>query len=181
MKIKSLIKTSGLALIMGSVFSCMAYGQNESIIEIKNIESQKALIIKSEVLTAEIGSKVGELYGKLFEFMGRKNIQPAAAPFAVYYSYDPQGKTSFEVGCPLLSETAVSEGVEFKEYPAMKAVTTLYKGAYENMGPIYEKLQAYITSNNLKSTGIAWEVYLTDPKQVKDPGENKTIIYFPVE
>lgn len=181
MKTMSIIKVYVIFFLMSILMVNKGFAQDSANIEIKDIDAQKALIIKAEVETSQIGPKMGELYGKLFEYTGKNNIQMTGAPFAVYYSFDPTGKTVFEVACPVGSKTESKDGVEFKEYPSMKVVTTLYNGAYENMMPVYEKLQGYLAANNLKSTGIVWEVYLTDPQEVKDPNENQTIIYFPIE
>jgi len=181
MKTMSIIKVYGIFFLMSILMANKGFSQDSTVIEIKDIDAQKALIIKAEVETSQIGPKMGELYGKLFEYTGKNNIQMTGAPFAVYYSFDPTGKTAFEVACPVASKTESKEGVEFKEYPAMKAVTLLYKGAYENMMPAYEKLQGYIAANNLKSTGIVWEVYLTNPEELKDQNNNQTVIYFPIE
>jgi effector-binding domain-containing protein len=181
MKTKSIIRNLGCALLLGSVYSGLTFCQGEPVIEVKNIEAQKALVIKGEVLSSEIGPKMGEMYGKLFAYTAKNNIQPVGAPFAVYYSFDPKGKTTFEAGYPISDAATCSEGIEVKEYPAMKVVTTLFIGAYENMSPVYEKLQAYMVSNNLKANGASWEIYLTNPQEVANPNENRTIIYFPIE
>jgi effector-binding domain-containing protein len=148
---------------------------------IKQIDSQKALVLKADIPIAQISQKMGEMYGRLFDYLGEKNIQPTGAPFAVYYAFDPKGNVVFEAGVPIAANVEVKEDMVIKEFPAMKAATCLYKGAYEKMEPVYNELNKYIQDNQLKQTGISWEVYLTDPSTLKDPNENQTLIYFPVE
>ena len=150
-------------------------------IEVKNIEGQKALVVKADIPTSEIGQHIGEMYKRIFEHMGANNIEPAGPPFAVYYEFDPEGNTVFETGVPVTIESECGEGIEYKEYPAMKVVTTLYKGPYEKMEQVYTDLEQYITDNNHKKLGPVWEVYLTDPQQEEDPNNNQTIIYYQVE
>jgi effector-binding domain-containing protein len=152
-----------------------------SSIEIKQVDAQKAIVIKADVPTANIGTAIGEAYGKLFGFLGSQNIAPAGTAFAVYYSFDPKGNTIFEAGVPVNAQITGNEEITYKEFPAMKVVSTLFKGAYDKMEPVYQKIDAYIKENKLESTGISWEVYLTDPSQVSDPNDNQTIIYFPVK
>jgi len=150
-------------------------------IEVKEIDAQKSLVIKADVPMSAIGEKMGELYGKLFAFIGEKGIQPAGPAFAIYYSWEPEGNVVFEAGVPVVSEVEGSGEIVYKEFPVMKTVTTLYSGAYETMEPVYTQLQKYMEENKLESTGCSWEVYLTDPQMVKNPEDNKTLIYFPLK
>lgn len=187
MKTKTLFSTVFLSLLILNALTKNAYSQgntvkaDQPVIEIKGIPLQQTIVIKADVHTKDIGSKMGEMYGKLYSFIGQNNIQPSGAPFAVYYSYNPKGNTVFEAGFPITSKINCSDSISYKEFPAMKVVTCLYQGAYENMAPVYTQLQEYITKNKLKSTGVSWEVYLTDPSQIKNPNDNQTIIYFPIE
>jgi effector-binding domain-containing protein len=148
---------------------------------IKDIDAQKALTMKAEVPMSEIGAKIGELYGALFAYMQEKNIAPAGSPFAIYYSYDPTKNILFEAGVPVGETIAGNESISFKEFPVIKVVSTLYSGAYENIGPTYSELQKFMEDKKLESSGSSWEVYLTDPTQVAKPSDNKTIIYFPIK
>jgi effector-binding domain-containing protein len=124
---------------------------------------------------------MGELYQQLFSYMGSAQIQPAGPPFAVYYSYEPEGNTVFETGIPVQGKSEGKGEIIYKEYPGMKVVSTLFIGAYEDMGHIYQALENYLKENKLESTGSSWEVYLTDPGEVESPDENKTLIYFPIK
>jgi effector-binding domain-containing protein len=151
------------------------------VFEVKQIEAQKAVVIKAEVPMASIGQAMGEAYRNLFTYLGSLQIPPAGAPFSVYYSFDPNGNTVFEAGVPVSNEIKGDGNILYKEYPAMKVVSTLYKGAYEAMEPIYGNMGSYIAENGLEATGTSWEVYLTDPMQVASPADNQTLIYFPVK
>jgi effector-binding domain-containing protein len=150
-------------------------------IEIKQVDVQKAVIIKAEVAASEVGSKMGEIYGKLFAYLDQNGITSSGSPFAVYYTFDPNGKTIFEAGIPVSSKVKGNNEITYKEYPAMKVVSLLYIGSYESMTPCYEKLSKYMTDNGLKGTGSSWEVYLTDPQEETDKSKYQTIIYLPVK
>ena len=150
-------------------------------IEVKVIDAQNALVINADVPMSAIGEKMGELYKKLFTYIGEMNIQPAGPAFAVYYSWEPEGNVVFEAGIPVASKVEGSDEIVYKEFPEMKAVSTLYTGSYENMEPVYNTIQKFIEEKELETTGISWEVYLTDPQLVADPNDNKTLIYFPIK
>ncbi len=154
---------------------------NHTPIEVKNIDAQKALVIKADVPMSAIGEKMGELYGKLFAYAGEKGIEPAGPVFAIYFSWEPEGNVVFEAGLPIASEDEGTDEIVFKEFPVMEAVTTLYTGAYDGLEPVYGNIMKYMEDSKLESTGSSWEVYLTDPSKVKDPSQNKTLIYFPVK
>jgi effector-binding domain-containing protein len=149
--------------------------------EVKEVKGQKAVVVKMTIASSEVGPKMGEAYGKLFGYLGQNKIQPAGAPFAVYLEFNPAGNTTFEAGVPVTSPIETQGDFIYREYPTMKVLSTLYTGAYEKMAPVYEAIEKYMKDKGLQSTNIAWEIYLTDPKQVKDPGENQTIIYFPLK
>jgi len=150
-------------------------------IEVKQIDAQKAVVIKVTVASSEIMNKMGELYGKLFSYLGTNNMQPSGAPFAVYYEYNPQGNVTFEAGMPVSATVKDNDDIKYKEYPAMKVVSTLYFGPYDKAGPTYEMIQKYIKDNKLQQTGATWEVYLTNPQEEQDQSKYKTMIYFPVK
>jgi len=45
-------------------------------IEVKQVDALKSMVIKATVQTAEIGPKMGEMYGKLFGYLQEKGIAP---------------------------------------------------------------------------------------------------------
>jgi effector-binding domain-containing protein len=53
---------------------------------------------------------------------------------------NPQGNTVFEVGVQVSSAIQGNDEVKYKEFPAMKVVSTLYVGSYENVAPAYETI-----------------------------------------
>ncbi len=161
------------------VFCSLSFGQSK--IEVKQIDAQKAVVIKITVPSSELMNKMGELYGSLFGYLGTNSIQPAGAPFAVYYEYNPQGNVTMEAGVPVSAEVKDADNIKYKEYPAMKVVSTLYVGPYDKVGPTYELIQKYLKDNNLQQAGATWEVYLTNPQEEQDQSKYQTMIYFPVK
>jgi effector-binding domain-containing protein len=150
-------------------------------IVIKEIPAQKTLVIHADVPASQIGQKIGEMYGELFAFMQTQKITPAGPVFALYYSWDPNGNTVFEAGIPVSEEVSGNDHIQFKEFQAMKAVSTLFTGAYEDFGSVYTEIDNYIKENKIEAAGQSWEVYLTDPSSIKDQSQNQTIIYFPIK
>ena len=187
MKTKTLLSSVIFYLLTICVLTIPSFSQetvkkaDQPVIEIKEIPVQQTIVIKADVPTKDISLKIGEMYSKLFSFAAENNTPVTGAPFAVYYSFDPQGNTVFEAGFPVASKINSSDTVIYKEFPAMKVVSVLYEGAYENMAPVYAQIQSYLETNKLKSTGSSWEVYLSNPQQLENPNDNQTMIYFPIE
>jgi effector-binding domain-containing protein len=154
---------------------------NYTPLEVKEIDGVNALVIRVDVPMNDIGEKVGECYGKLFQYIGTNNLNPAGPPFAVYYSWEPEGNVVFEAGVPVAMKVEGAGEITYKEFPNMKAVSTLYSGSYDSMEPVYNQIMKYMEENKLESTGSSWEVYLTDPQSVQSPEDNKTMIYFPLK
>lgn len=148
--------------------------------EIKEVEAVKALVIKSDVPMKEVGDAMGKSYGQLFSYIEANNIQPAGPPFAVYLKWDPEGNVVFESGIPVSKNENGNDNVVYKEYPEMKVLSTLYKGSYEKMEPVYHEMMEYMKTEKMEGNNTSWEIYLTDPNEVA-PEENKTLIYFPIK
>jgi effector-binding domain-containing protein len=152
-----------------------------SVIKVQQVEVQKTIVVRFDVASSEIGPSMGKAFEKLFGFLGANGIAPVGPPFAVYYSYDPSGHTVFEAGIPVSDTVGGNDEVMYKEFPAMKVVTTQFQGPYDAMEPVYTELFNYIAANGLTSDGTSWEVYLTDPSQVADPKDNLSVIYLPLK
>lgn len=180
---KSLTFKLIFAIAVFAAFQSVAFSQEKQAqqFETKEIGIQKTVIVTMTVPSAQIGAKMGEAYAKLYAYIGQKGIQPTGAPFAVYTQYDPNGNTTFEAGMPVASKVEGLGDVVYKEYPAMKVLSTLYKGAYENVTSVYEAMEKYMKEKGMQPTMVAWEVYLTDPAKVKKPEDNQTLIYFPLK
>lgn len=174
-------KANLLLLLFFFVLNINLLGQESGVkIEVKQIDGYMAMVMKADVPTAQVGEKMGEMFGKLTSYIDNHKIELAGPPFAVYYSYDPSGNTMFELGYPVTSKMEGNNEIMFKEYPSTKAVTAMYKGSYDKMEPVYTALEKYITDNNLEKEGTSCEVYYTDPNEVA-PEENQTLIYYPVK
>jgi len=176
------MKNNLLCMFIGSLLFTGVYGQGtHTPIEVKEMAAMKAVVVKADIPMSEIGAKMGEIYGKIFSYIGEKGLTPTGGAFAVYYSWSENGNIVFEAGMPVSEKVEGSGEIEYKEYPTVKAVSTVYTGSYENFHPVYTDLQTYMAENKLESTGISWEIYLTDPSTITDQNQNQTLIYFPLK
>jgi len=150
-------------------------------IEVKELEAAKVLAIKATVKSDAVGAKLGELYPRLMDCLKESGIEMTGPPYSKYYSWDPEGETEMEAGIPVSGAVECEEDIEYIELPPCKVVTCMHTGPYEEIGPVYDAIQAYITEKGMTISGAVWEVYVTDPNSEPDPAKYKTQVYFPVE
>jgi len=58
--------------------------------------------------------------------------------------------------------------MESSEIPAGKYVTSLYKGPYKDMIPLYEAMKAWMIDRHLDAEETAYELYYNSPMEVPE-------------
>lgn len=149
-------------------------------IAIKKVEPQLIASIRDVLPTY---GDVGQLYGEIFKYLGKKWVFKPAGP-VMLICHDGEYKESdvdVEAAVPIGKNVPGSDRVKVYELPTLEqAACTVYKGPYEGIGEAYNALMAWIERNGYQITGPDRELYFTDPSKVKDPAENVTEIQFPV-
>ena len=150
-------------------------------ITIKKVEPQLIASIRDVLSTY---GDIGQLYGEIFKYLGKKWVFKPAGP-VMLICHDGEYKESdvdVEAVVPIGKKISGSDRVKVYELPGLEqAACTVYKGAYEGINEAYNALMAWIESNGYQITGPDRELYFTDPRKVKDPSENVTEIQFPVK
>ena len=142
-------------------------------------QPMKAMVYKTSATMDQMQAKMEEAFGKLMNYCKEQGIEPASAPYAMYYEYDPDQQTVFEVGIPVSKKCQETEEIKFRQVPEQNAVMAKHTGAYESIYLTYNTIQKFMNEKKLKISGPPWEVYLTDPDQVKAPSKWETLVYFP--
>lgn len=83
MRIKPFLRFTIFSIILMNAAVLKTISQENGKIEVKQIKAVQAIVIKADVPTSEISQKMGELYAKLFGYLGQNQLQPAGPPFAV--------------------------------------------------------------------------------------------------
>lgn len=150
-------------------------------VSMKDEKSVLALCARTKVPLEEIGQAMFRLYGLIFECMGKNGIEPAGAPFTLYYG-EEEVMTEFDMeACVPISEDITCEGeVECKTIEGGTMAGTIYKGPYEGLKNIYDELMKWVSENAYVPTGPAKEVYLVGVNDTENPSEFVTEILFPV-
>ncbi|MCH9650773.1 MAG: SRPBCC family protein [Deltaproteobacteria bacterium] len=131
----------------------------------------------------EVSAAIGEAYGKVLGFLGKRNLQAAGAPLTINKTWGEDGY-QFEAAMPLATnpnlEAAEGAEVVIRDLPATRAVRLIQKGSYSQMEGNYAALEAYLEANGLNASGHSWAEYLNDPATVAEE-ELVTHIYIPVD
>jgi len=125
---------------------------------------------------------------KVCQFAMEKGVQIQGPPVFVCHEMsqeevmkaDKEGSADVEVVVAVSAK--VEDGTEVKcyELPGGKMAKTVHKGPYEDCGPTYEELFAWLRQNGKRIVGPMREIYLNDPNEVPKE-EILTEIYAPIE
>jgi effector-binding domain-containing protein len=121
---------------------------------------------------------MGEAYGAIAQYLGELGACPAGPPFVAYYNEDMQD-LDIEIGFPVAQELAARGDIQPGEIPGGKVATCLYTGPYSGIALAYEALSQWMNQNSYQPTGVAYEIYLSDPDETP-PEELQTQIAFPL-
>lgn len=154
----------------------------ESNVATKDIADQPVLGMRFKTSMAGIGDDVGKAFGAIFGYMGEAAAAPDGPPMALYFDMEMKAdEIDMEVCVPVAGEAQGKGEILGHVLPGGKAISILYRGAYDGVAPSYEALFTYMKENNLSPAGPAREIYLTDPSQAESPADNLTEILFPVK
>jgi len=152
-------------------------------LELGSSPATKIIVMKANgIKEAELGPKLGEIYGKIEPQLAASGLVMAGAPLAIYES--PQdGLFTFEAGIPVdkAPTTKLPTGVFYKELPPSEAVICHFSGPYELTGAAYGALENFMKQKNKTVLSNPYESYVSDPMTAKNPLDIKTDIYWPVK
>ena len=151
-------------------------------IERGKIAPMFALVTSAKGTMEEIGAKMEELYGILWEEMESQGLQMSGAAFSHYISFDEEtGITEYLAGLPVASKGKDAGPVKSVSYREMEVIQALHSGPYDDLVNSYEKIMEYIATNQFTITGEAYEFYLNDPTLEPDITKYQTLIAFPLK
>jgi effector-binding domain-containing protein len=140
---------------------------------------QPTLAIRTKTTVQDLPQWLRKAYGAIAQYLGELGEYPAGPPFAGYHNMDMQA-LDVEAGFPI-SKTLPGKGeIQASEIPGGMIARCLHEGPYETMAPAYAALSQWIQAQGYETTGVAYEMYLTDPSQTP-PQEMRTLILFPLK
>lgn len=149
-----------------------------------DVAEMTIIAMKDSVAMADIGPRMGEMYGTLIPVLEANKLEMTAAPMCRYHVWNEEGGyTVLEAGLPVPAGSKVKSnkaGISVQVIPACKAAKVVHMGSYEDLGRVHYAIDEWITSNKKQMAGAPWEIYLTDPETEKDTSKWVTEVYYPV-
>ncbi|MGC9516408.1 MAG: GyrI-like domain-containing protein [Methanomicrobiales archaeon] len=124
-----------------------------------------------------------ELIGKVVGWVMEKGMQIVGPPFGIYYNSPEEvgmENMQYDVGIPVVGEISDEGDIKIKKIPQRTVLSTIHKGPYNEVGPVYGKVYEYSVKNGYAMVGAPVEIYLNDPMEVSE-SELLTEIQFPVQ
>lgn len=143
--------------------------------EVKEIPEVKVISIRFKGNYSDVGKYIGTLYKVA------KN-QACGAPFNLYYDGDYKEVADIELCLPVKSKILSNE-VEYKELPSIKAISTVHEGRYETLNKAYKSIIDYVNSQNMELDIPTREIYEKGPGMIfkGNPQNYITNILIPIK
>lgn len=136
--------------------------------------------VRDTASIATISEKLGRAYGMIMEVAAKQKLEPAGAPFAIYYS-ESNTQFDFDAAIPL-AKAGKSEGqVKAGKRASGKAVCVSFFGDYSQTPLAHEKADEFIRNNGKTIVGAPWEEYVSDPGMEKDTAKWLTKVWYPIQ
>lgn len=149
-------------------------------VSLVDMESMKALAIRSETDMGGIAQAMGNGFGQIMQVAQAGGLEITGAPFAIWYTWD--GETFVFDNClPVNKAIAVTDPIKIVDTYAGKAATVDHFGSYETTQYSWGVLENYLNENGLETNGEPMEFYITDPGTEPDPAKWQTTLYWPVK
>lgn len=149
-------------------------------VQVKQLPAQHVAAVRMTASMASIAKDIHEGFADLMEAMVRAGVSPSAPPFIVYHQLGDQVIGEIEVCAPVREPFEDVGEARGARIPEAEVAWTIHRGPYDKVGAAYEALTAWIEEQGREIDGPPREVYLTDPEETPDPGDNVTEVQFPI-
>lgn len=154
--------------------------EKQPICEIRDMPAINIVSIREVIEYAEIGEKMGIMYGELMKFNQKENIEMIDVPIAIYHKFDG---TIIDLECAIpissLPENSTDK-IQGREIGANNYVHADHFGSYEKLGDTHQFIQNWMGKRQLDLKGGPIERYFTDPQQEPDTSKWHTSINYPL-
>jgi effector-binding domain-containing protein len=121
----------------------------------------------------------GRVYGEILKYLEETGETTEGPAFGAYYNMDMEN-LDVEIGFVMPKAIPGKGDIQANSIPAGKQVSYMYKGAYEDMEPVYNAMAEWMKEKSLEPTGVSYEYYYNSPAEVP-LSELLTKIVFPLK
>ncbi|NLF27061.1 MAG: GyrI-like domain-containing protein [Clostridiales bacterium] len=148
-----------------------------SNIEILRRREQPTLFIRTTASVRDLPVLIGGGYGKLAAHLAELGERLSEVPYVAYHNMDMEN-LDVEMGFPVAKTLPGSAEIKSGSIPAGEIAFCMYRGAYAEMGPVYNEMARWMEENELKPLGISYEYYYNGPEYPES--EKLTMIAMPL-
>jgi effector-binding domain-containing protein len=148
--------------------------------KLKQVEPQPVLSIRGHIPEEAIAATIGEYLGEVWQYVEANGGKFAGPPYTRYHSITDKG-VELEAGLPVSEALAGRGRVQAGTLPGGEVVSTMHVGPYEQLPVAGAALAAWAVEHRRVAAGPNWEIYWTDPGEVKDPAGWKTEVIMPLK
>lgn len=140
-------------------------------------DEQQVAVARATLGTADIGTWIGEAFGKVAQAAADQGVELVGMPFGRFL---PVGGDRMEAtaGMPVATTIEPTDDVEADVLPGGEVAVTLHVGSYEDVPAAYDAVHAWVAEHGTPA-GAPWEVYLNDPGEHPDPATWETEVVQP--
>ncbi len=135
---------------------------------------------RDSVPSHSINETLDKAYSHLMGALHASGLEMNGAPFAIYRSYDPNGICVMESALPV-NEMKALDGIQSARIDSQLVLQANYYGTPEDSEMAHEMVISYAETKGYEIVGDPLEIYVTDPKEEKDPYKVLTQIVYPVK
>jgi effector-binding domain-containing protein len=147
--------------------------------ELTDEKVQPVLSMRVRTAAANLPQEFGRVYGAIIQYLGEIGETTEGPAFGAYYNLDMEN-LDLEIGFIIPKAIPGKGEIQAGSIPGGRQVSYLYKGAYEEMEPVYNAMAEWMSEQGLEPTGVAYEFYYNSPAEVP-VSELLTKIMFPLK
>ena len=146
-------------------------------VQLVDVPKMNLLHIRKNVMAEEFPIEYAKNYEKMFKRIAVDRLTMAGAPMVLFHSdeYTPAGLDT-EFAIPIQEYVTGT-----RDFAPGLCLKTVVRGEYTELSSVYAKQIEWAEKEGYKNTNALFEVYVTDPSQVKSPKDNITEVYYPVK
>ena len=147
--------------------------QPQAEVEVVVVDAVATAVIGGTVSMADLPAFFDRVFPQLGAALGEQGVLPTGPAFALYHG-PPAASADLEVGFPTAHPIRPHGEVRPGRLPGGRVARLVHVGGYEQLGPAWGRLQAWIQEQGLTPGDDLWEVYLTEPSPGMDPADLRT-------
>jgi DNA-binding transcriptional MerR regulator len=149
-------------------------------IELRELEEQPALTVRSRVREDELDHAIGRAINSVAAYLVELGEESAGPPFDIRSDVDEDDVSAVEIGWPTRRELPARPPIESRRLPPGPAALAVFRGPYEELPSAYRAVYEWVLEQGREPLGSPREIYYSDPDETPDPADYVTGIVWPL-